>query len=158
MVGGTTEVLEKYRPVLEAMGKNITHVGPAGAGHAMKALNNYVSAAGLIATAEALHAGQEFGLDPAVMVSVMNNSTAKNNTTENKVNQFMLSGKFNSGFSLALMAKDLGIAIGLGQSLNSPMQVGESVLASWRQASEMLGKGADHTEMYRFVENLKKNS
>ena len=158
MVGGTTEMLEKYRPVLEAMGKNITHVGPAGAGHAMKALNNYVSAAGLIATVEALHAGQEFGLDPAVMVSVMNNSTAKNNTTENKVNQFMLSGKFNSGFSLALMAKDLGIAIGLGQSLNSPMQVGESVLASWQQGNLMLGKGADHTEMYRFVENLKKSS
>lgn len=152
MIGGSEKVLSKYRPVLETVGKNLTHVGPAGAGHAMKALNNYVSAAGLIATVEALQVGKAFGLDPEIMVGVMNSSTGKNNTTENKVNQFMLSGKYNSGFSLALMAKDLGIAMGLGQSVGSPMQVGDTVLAIWREGSQTLGKGADHTEMYRFVE------
>lgn len=152
MIGGTEDILGKYRAVLETVGKNLTHVGPAGAGHAMKALNNYVSAAGLIATVEALQAGKAFGLDPETMVGVMNSSTGKNNTTENKANQFMLSGKYNSGFSLALMAKDLGIAMGLGKSVGSPMQVGDAVLAVWREGNETLGKGADHTEMYRFVE------
>lgn len=152
MVGGSEEVLAKYRPVLELLGKNLTYVGPAGAGHAMKALNNYVSAAGLIATVEALHAGKAFGLDPATMIGVMNSSTGKNNTTENKANQFMLSGKYNSGFSLALMAKDLGIAMGLGKSVGSPMVVGDTVLDIWREGNETLGKGADHTEMYRFIE------
>jgi 3-hydroxyisobutyrate dehydrogenase len=156
MVGGNGTVLAKYRAVLETVGKNLTHVGAAGAGHAMKALNNYVSAAGLIAAVEALQAGKAFGLDPEVMVSVMNSSTGKNNTTENKVNQFMLSGKYNSGFSLALMAKDLGIAVGLGASVGRPMQVGDAVLATWREGNEALGKGADHTEMYRFVEQKRK--
>lgn len=149
MVGGDAEVLAAMEPVLNLLGK-CTHVGAAGAGHAMKALNNYVSAAGLVATVEALHAGQAFGLDPRVMVSVLNASTGKNNTTENKVNQFMLSGAYNSGFSLALMAKDLGIAVGLGKSLGEPMPLGEEVLQIWRDANEALGKAADHTEMYRY--------
>ncbi|HJV84682.1 MAG TPA: NAD(P)-dependent oxidoreductase [Noviherbaspirillum sp.] len=152
MVGGDPVVAARCDAVLKTMGKNITQVGKAGAGHAMKALNNYVSAAGLVAAAEALHVGKAFGLDPEAMVNVMNNSTAKNNTTENKVKQFMLSGAFNSGFSLALMAKDLGIAMGLGKSVSQPMQLGDEVLQLWRDANEKLGKGADHTEMYRFLE------
>jgi 3-hydroxyisobutyrate dehydrogenase len=156
MIGGPANLVEKYRPILERLGKNLTHVGAAGAGHAMKALNNYVSAAGLAAVAEALRAGEAFGLDPSVMTAVMNASTGKNNTTENKVVQFMLSGKYNSGFSMELMVKDLGIAMSLGDSMHSPMEVGQSVLASWRDANRLLGKGADHTEMYRYVE-VKRN-
>jgi len=150
MVGGDAQVLADMEPVLNLLGK-CTHVGAAGAGHAMKALNNYVSAAGLVATVEALHAGQAFGLDPNVMVSVLNASTGKNNTTENKASQFMLSGAYNSGFSLALMAKDLGIAMGLGKSVGQPMPLGDEVLQIWRDASEALGPSADHTEMYRYA-------
>lgn len=156
MVGGDPAVAERCDAVLRTMGKNITRVGPAGAGHAMKALNNYVSAAALVATAEALHVGQAFGLDPQLMVDVMNNSTAKNNTTENKARQFMLSNAFNSGFSLSLMAKDLGIAMGLGQSVAQPMPLGDEVLQMWRNANETLGKGADHTEMYRYLQGKNK--
>ena len=152
MIGGPENLVAKYRQVLELLGKNLTHVGPAGAGHAVKALNNYVSAAGLAAVAEALHVGEAFGLDPAVITAVLNSSTGKNNTTENKVVQFMLSGKYNSGFSMELMVKDVGIAIKLGESMHSPMDVGQSVLASWRDANQTLGKGADHTEMYRFID------
>lgn len=156
MVGGDAGVLAKCEDVLKAMGKNLTHVGPAGAGHAMKALNNYVSAAGLVAMVEALHVGKKFGLDPDLMVTILNSSTGKNNTTENKAKQFMLSGAFNSGFSLSLMAKDLGIAMGLGKSMEYPMELGEEVLQIWRNANQTLGKGADHTEMYRFLQEKTK--
>lgn len=152
MVGGDADVLAQCEDVLKTMGKNLTHVGPHGAGHAMKALNNYVSAAGLVATVEALHVGKAFGLDPDLMVSILNSSTGKNNTTENKAKQFMLSGAFDSGFSLSLMAKDLGISMGLGRAMNYPMQLGEDVLQIWRDANQTLGKGADHTEMYRFLD------
>ncbi len=85
MVGGDAAVFQAHRELLACMGRTITHVGPVGCGHAMKALNNYVSAAGLVATVEALHAGARFGLDPAVMTDVLNGSTGRNNTTENKV-------------------------------------------------------------------------
>ncbi|WP_454727208.1 MULTISPECIES: NAD(P)-dependent oxidoreductase [Cupriavidus] len=152
MTGGDAADVDRARPLLSHLGSTVTHVGSIGAGHAMKALNNYVSAAGLIATAEALIAGQRFGIDPNVMVDVLNSSTGKNNTTENKAKQFMLSGAFNSGFSLALMAKDVGIAAVLAEAVDAAMPLGVHVNALCTQASGALGKGADHTEMYRFVE------
>ncbi len=151
MVGGDAAVLAEQHGLLAQMGRTITHVGAVGAGHAMKALNNYVSAAGLLATVEALHVGRRFGLDPAVMTDVLNSSTGKNNTTENKVKPFMLSGAFNSGFALALMCKDLGIAMSLGRAIESPMPLGDEVLSLWSEAAAELGKAADHTEMYRWL-------
>ncbi|OWQ93641.1 2-hydroxy-3-oxopropionate reductase [Roseateles aquatilis] len=151
MVGGDTAVFERHRPLLEVMGQAITHVGPVGAGHALKALNNYVSAAALIATAEAIHVGAAFGIDAKTIVDVINASTGKNNTTENKAHQFMLNGAFNSGFSLALQAKDVGIAAALGRSLDQPMALAQQVYAMTAEASTTLGPAADHTELYRFV-------
>ena len=151
MVGGNQALFKKYQPLLLVMGKSITHVGPVGAGHALKALNNYVSAAALIATAEAIHVGAAFGIDPATIVNVINASTGKNNTTENKAHQFMLNGAFNSGFSLALQAKDVGIAADLGRSLDIPMDLAQKVSAMTFAASQALGKTADHTELYKFV-------
>ena len=152
MCGGDAALFEANKALLAAMGRSITHVGPVGAGHAMKALNNYVSAAGLVATVEALHVGARFGLDPDVMTDVLNGSTGRNNTSEVKVKTFMLSGKFDSGFALRLMAKDLGIAMGLGSAIGEPMRLGEEVLQIWRDAAEKLPASADHTEMYRFLQ------
>jgi 3-hydroxyisobutyrate dehydrogenase len=155
MVGGPKESYEACSGILGVMGKTLFHVGDAGAGHAMKALNNYVSAAGLVAAAEALHVGERFGLDPAVMTDVLNASTGRNNTTENKVKQYMLNGSFNSAFSLQLMAKDLGIAMQLGKDLGFPMQLGDECLDIWSNAAGALDRVADHTEMYRILDREK---
>lgn len=151
MVGGDAAVFEAQRPLLERLGQSITHVGPLGAGHALKALNNYVSAAALIATAEAIHAGAAFGLERTVIVDVINASTGRNNTTENKARQFMLNGAFDSGFSLALQAKDVGIAAALGAAVGQPMALADQVSRMTREASLELGRQADHTELYRFI-------
>lgn len=151
MVGGDAQVFERQKPVLECMGKAITYVGPVGAGHALKALNNYVSAAALLATAEAIHVGAAFGIDSATVVDVINASTGRNNTTENKAHQFMLNGGFNSGFSLALQAKDVGIAAALGTSMQMPMDLAQKVSQMTADASRALGPLADHTELYKFV-------
>lgn len=151
MFGGTDAALERLRPVLSPMGTQIFHVGAAGAGHAMKALNNYVSAAALVATVEALHVGEKFGIDPAVMTRVFNASTGRNNTTENKVAQFMLSGKYDSGFLLALMAKDVGIAIGLADTMGVGAPLGHVCADLWRDAAAGSPRTTDHTEMYRLL-------
>jgi 3-hydroxyisobutyrate dehydrogenase len=150
MVGGDAAQYEEHRDLLDRIGST-TYVGEAGAGHALKALNNYVSAAGLVATVEALLVGQEFGLDAEVMVDVLNNSTGRNYTTENKVKQFMLSGAFDSGFSLGLMTKDLRTAFELGESLGWEMRLGRAVAGVWSEAAEELPATADHTEMYRYL-------
>lgn len=151
LVGGEAEALQTCRPMLEAMGRSILHIGDAGAGHAAKALNNFVSAAGLMATAEALGVGRRFGIDPAVMTDVLNASTGRSNTSENKVKQFMLSESFASGFSLRLMDKDLGIAASLAESVDHPLDFGRHCIDTWHAVAERVEPTADHTEMYRFL-------
>lgn len=155
MIGGEKAAVDQVHPILQAMGKTLIHVGSAGAGHAVKALNNYVSASGLIATCEALVAAEKFGIDPHLVNQVFNASTGKNNTTEHKVENFMLSGKFNSGFALALMRKDIQTAQGFIERMDTSGDFSEACLEICRQADEGLGKGADHTAMYKFLRDLK---
>jgi 3-hydroxyisobutyrate dehydrogenase len=154
MVGGDSNVAARCRPVLEAMGKQIFLTGPLGSGHAMKALNNYVSAAGLAAAAEAVLAGQRFGLDPKNIVDILNASTGMNNSTLKKFDQFILSRAFNSGFSIGLMVKDLNIALEVARATGSPMPFGEACVEAWNEAQAALGPGADHTAVVRYWEQL----
>src|SRR5690349_13945871 len=154
MVGGATADLERARPVFGAMGKTITLCGPAGAGHALKALNNYLSAAGVVAMCEALIVGENFGLDPGTMVDVFNTSTGKSNATEVKGRQFIVSRSFAAGFSMALMAKDLRTAGDVASHLKLHVPNLEQAVAYWTAADGKLGKGADHTEIFRYAEML----
>lgn len=158
MAGGDGGLLEVCRPVLEKMGKPIFHAGPIGAGHAMKALNNYVSAAGLVATCEAVIAARRFGMDPGVIVDILNASSGMNNTTVNKMKQFMLSGAFNAGFTVGLMAKDLRTALDVSRATASPAPLAERCVEVWNETERVLGAGADHTEMLRFLEKLGDNN
>jgi 3-hydroxyisobutyrate dehydrogenase len=153
MFGGHEESLKRCRKTLETLGSAIFHTGSVGTGHAMKALNNYISAAGLVAVVEALHAGEKFGLDPKTMTAILNASTGKNNTTENKVLQYMLSGDFNSGFSLQLMVKDLGLAVQLADDLDVSAPLAHTCYAIWRTAADaQQDKSLDHTELYRLLD------
>ncbi len=145
MAGGDAAVIDRVEPVLAAMGKDIFRTGPLGSGHAMKALNNYVSAAGLTAAVEALAVGQKFGLDPNVMTDVLNASSGRNNTTENKLKQFIISKTFNAGFTMALMAKDVRTADELGAAIGVATPLAEACAVLWNEALERLGPAADHT-------------
>lgn len=151
MAGGDLVQIERARTVLEAMGKSIIPTGPIGSGHAVKALNNYVSAAGLAAACEAALIAEKFGVDPNVLVDVLNASTGRNNSTEVKMKPFVLSRSFASGFSMALMAKDLQTAAGLAEQLDLKADGVQEAAALWANASAALGKAADHTEIYRFL-------
>lgn len=152
MAGGDAAVIARVKPLLLTMGKSVIETGMLGSGHAMKALNNYVSAAGLLAACEALKVGAEFGIAPDKIVAVLNASTGKNNSTENKLMQFIVSGQFNSGFSLGLMKKDINIATDLAQSVGAQTLLGQVLLKSWADAEAKLSGAADHTEIFRMLE------
>jgi 3-hydroxyisobutyrate dehydrogenase len=154
MVGGDALLIDRCRRLLGAVGRAIYPTGPLGSGHAMKALNNFVSAAGLAAASEALVIGSRFGLDPAVMVDVLNASTGRNNSTEVKAKQFMLSGSFASGFALGLMAKDIATAADLATHLGVTAPLAQTERRFWAEAQAELGPQADHTEIYRYIEDL----
>lgn len=154
MAGGDPTTIARCRPLFDAMGERVFATGPLGSGHAMKALNNLVSAAGLLAAAEALLVGRRFGLDPQVMIDVFNASTARNNSTENKFEQFVFSRRFSSGFSLALMVKDLATALDLAEATATPAALGARCRELWSTAAAELAPGADHTAVVQWLERL----
>jgi len=154
MTGGEEAALARAEPLLRILGGSVTRCGAVGAGQAMKALNNLVSAAGLLISIEALLIGARFGLDPETMVEALNAGTGMNNSTQRKLNQFVLSRKFNSGFGLDLMVKDLGIALRLGEQTATPALLAAQTQALWAAAAAMLGPGQDHTAIARLAETL----
>lgn len=154
MTGGEAAALDRVDPLLRAMGTTIHRIGPVGAGQAMKALNNLVSAGGFLMAVEALVIGQQFGLDPSVMTDVLNASTGMNNSTQKKLKQFVLSRKFDSGFGLDLMVKDLSIALEVGRNGSAPTPFSALCREMWASAASLLGKGQDHTAIAKLSETL----
>lgn len=150
MVGGDGAELERWRWLLELMGTRILATGPLGSGHAVKALNNYVSAAGLAAAAEALHVAETFGVQGDVLIDVLNASTGRNNSTENKFKQFILSATYNSGFALDLMSKDLDTAAELARQSDVDVPMMRCCSSLWKEACGVLPQSADHTEYARY--------
>ena len=154
MVGGDPRAIDRAEPLLRSMGATIMRTGPVGSAHAMKALNNLVSAGGFLIGIEALLIGSRFGLDPAMMVDVLNASTGMTNSSQKKFKQFVLSRQFNAGFGLDLMVKDLGIAMGVARDTNTPAPVAALVREMWAAAQAALGPGQDHTAMAKLSERL----
>jgi 3-hydroxyisobutyrate dehydrogenase len=154
MAGGDEADLDRAEPVLKAMGTSIHRCGPIGAGQAMKALNNLVSAGGYLIGIEALLIGQRFGLDPAKMVDVLNASTGMNNSTQKKFKEYVLSRRFDAGFGLDLMVKDLSIALEVGRETTTPTPFAALCREMWAAAAAMLGPGADHTAVAKLSEQM----
>ena len=155
MVGGDKAIFERVKPMLEKMGKQIYYAGPLGAGHAIKALNNYVSAAGMIAACEAMHAGAAFGIDPNIAIDIINTSSGYNGTTQRKCKQFMISGAYNAGFSTGLMAKDVRTALDIAQAMGTSTLLAKPTAAIWDDMEKTLGFLSDHTEMHKFTNKNK---
>ena len=153
MTGGDTALIDEAESVLSLMG-TVTRTGKLGSGHAMKALNNLVSCAGYLIGIEALIIGTKFGLDPTVMVDVLNSSTGMNNSTQKKFKQYVLPRTFDSGFPLHMMLKDIAIAMSLARHGGVPAPFGELCLDLWSGAKGMLGPNVDHTEVARLSEIL----
>jgi 3-hydroxyisobutyrate dehydrogenase len=153
MVGGDAATFAQVKPMLEKIGNQIFHAGPLGSGHAIKALNNYVSAAGLVAACEAVVAGKRFGLDAGVIVDILNASSGMNNTTKNKFKQHMLSGTYGAGFFTGLMAKDVRTALEVVKATGTSSLLADPCTDIWNQMEKDLGFTSDHTEMYRYVES-----
>ena len=150
MVGGQDEdAFALVRPVLEVLGERIFRTGPLGSGHAMKALNNFLGAAAYTAAAEALAIGKEFGLDPAVMLEVVNTSTGRSFNTEVVFKNEVITGRYGTGFALGLLAKDVGIAAGLAESVGVPAPALELVRRRWAEAAAELGFAADHSAAHK---------
>lgn len=149
MVGGDDSAVDRVAPVLEVLGARTFRTGTLGTGHAMKALNNYVGASAYLAAAEALAIGRQSGLDPAVMVEVMNSSTGRSFNTEHVMKEEVLTGRYGTGFALGLIAKDVGIAASLAEGCGVDAPGCELVRTRWADAAASLGSAVDHSLAHR---------
>jgi 3-hydroxyisobutyrate dehydrogenase len=150
MVGGDDEAaIAKAMPVLEVLGEKIFRTGGLGSGHALKALNNFLAAASYAAATEALQVGEEFGLDPEVMFEVINTSTGRSFVSEIVIGENVVTGAYATGFALALLAKDVGIAADLAETQGADAPVLSLVAERWAAAAESAPAGADHSETHR---------
>jgi 3-hydroxyisobutyrate dehydrogenase len=158
MIGGDAAAVAAAKPLLSNMGTRLFEVGGPGNGHAMKALNNFVAGTGFIAVAEAVLVGKSFGLDPAVMMDVMNVSTGKNFNTENVVKQHVISRQFASGFALGLLAKDVKIAADLAAAIDVESPLSRLSAALLGEARDRVGADKDHTLAYTYWESRDKKA
>ncbi len=149
MIGcGPDELLAKVTPVLSAMGSQLFVLGGLGNGHAMKAINNIIAGATMIAVAEGLALGENFGLDPRSMVDVLNASTGRSFVTELVARDHVITGRFATGFALGLLAKDVRIAADLGEEIALDLPLFRLARERFAFAREVEGPASDSSRAF----------
>jgi 3-hydroxyisobutyrate dehydrogenase-like beta-hydroxyacid dehydrogenase len=152
MASGPRPEVALVEPALAVFGK-VFFVGEnPGDGQTMKLANNFLSATAMAATAEAMVMGVKAGLDPRVMLDVINAGTGRNTATEHKFPMIVLPGTFELGFTNGLMIKDEKLALSEAKALGVPMEVAEAVLRLLQQACDEIGAGADVTTVVQPLE------
>ena len=153
MAGGDAALVEQVTPLLREMGRSIVRCGAIGAGHAMKALANYVNACALINAIEALTIGKKFGLDAQMMAEALVPMCAgRNHPIEKKVIPQILSHKYATGMALSFIAKDVKIAVDMAHAIDAAVPLGETVSELWNDAVAKVGAKVDQTEIVRYWE------
>ncbi|MGE2713280.1 NAD(P)-dependent oxidoreductase [Mycolicibacterium litorale] len=158
MVGSRDQQsFERVLPILSVMGSAVTRVGSVGAGHALKALNNLLSVIGLIGGLEVIAVGQKFGVDPTIMLDVINRSTGRNHATEVKIGPEVLQRRWGVGFSLALTVKDVTTAQNLGRSAQMQTPLSDAAVRIATDALDYLaGTSPDQSQIAEYIEAVNK--
>jgi 3-hydroxyisobutyrate dehydrogenase len=156
MVGGEKDSFDKAKPFIEAFGTRIVHVGPPGAGHAVKAVNQVLLAINIQTAGEGLAALAKLGVPATAALEVINGSSGRSNVTENLVPQRVVTRAFPRTFKLALLDKDVGIALQLLKETGVPSEATAEAKRFTEKTRRALGEEADHVEAIREIEKAAK--
>jgi 3-hydroxyisobutyrate dehydrogenase len=153
MVGGDPLVLEAVRPVLNALGDRIYHVGPNGAGSAMKVIVNLMIGMTVLAVAETLTLGRQAGLDPHQMLEILGQTAVSSPHLKNK-GKMMIEGQFEPDFALKYMQKDFDLIMEAAHELKTPLFASAAAHQVY-MAANVAGYGdLDYASVIRFLENM----
>lgn len=152
MTAGNPVALEEVRGLFDVLGKVVVVGDKAGQGQLLKLLNNMLSSTAFAITSEAFVAGVRGGLDPEVMMSVINAGSGKNGATLDKFPKHVLPRTFDFGFPVGSVCKDIGLAVDECQALGVPMWVGSVARQMWNYAAMQDGAARDMTELVKYVE------
>jgi 3-hydroxyisobutyrate dehydrogenase len=156
MVGGDVHTVRRVMPLLQVMGKQVFHLGPTGAGHSMKCINNLITSITFMATTEGLTIGKNFGLRPDIMIDVLNVSTGMSWISQTQFKQRIINRKFDDPFRLELMVKDIGIAMELAKRKGLATPMSALNLDLWKAAERYSEKGSSISNVVRYVESMTK--
>jgi hypothetical protein len=156
MVSGPAADVEIVKDALAAFGKVFVVGDRPGMGQTMKLANNFLSATAMAATSEAIVMGVKAGLDPAIMVEVINAGTGRNTATTDKFPNRIIPRLFNAGFATALMTKDVRLCHEEAKVLGVPNDVINAVLKVWEQAYSEIGGDKDFTTVIQPIERRAK--
>ncbi|MDQ2761990.1 MAG: NAD(P)-dependent oxidoreductase [Pseudomonadota bacterium] len=152
MVGGSSEQYARAAPVLTVISPSTAHVGPLGAGHTLKAVNNMMSAANRLLAFEAVAIAAANGLDPAIVVDTINKSSGRNNATMSVFPNNIFTDNFEARFTMALMEKDVALAAELAGNNFGHLTLTPLILRNYRMGIERFGRNGDIHDMLRFYE------
>lgn len=153
MAACSEELFAQVRPMLQVIGKNVFHVGDRpGQGQIVKLANNLLSAAAVVVTSEAMVMTSKAGMDPKTVLDVINASSGRNTATQDKFPKVVLNGRFDYGFQVGLMHKDLKLCLDEAESLGVPMWVGTMVKQFLTFAMSQGQPEDDITSVVRWIE------
>jgi 3-hydroxyisobutyrate dehydrogenase-like beta-hydroxyacid dehydrogenase len=152
MVSGPRAEVELIRPALEVFGKIFFCGEKPGLAQSMKLANNFLSATAMAASSEAIATGVKAGLDPALMVDVINSGSGCNTATTQKFPKSILTGTFDYGFGMGLMMKDVRLFLSEAEDLGIPTEVAQAVGRLWEAAMAENGSDTDFTRIAQTVE------
>jgi len=153
MASGPRAEVDAIEPILKVIGRVFFLGEKPGAGQTMKLCNNVLSATAMTATSEALVTGVKAGLDPRMMLDVINSGTGRNTMTEDKVAKAILPGTFDLGFTAGLLMKDVNLFLAEREVLGVPTQVIEAVARQLKLTCDEIGPDADVTTVIQPIEN-----
>jgi 3-hydroxyisobutyrate dehydrogenase len=149
MIGGTAEDVALASPAIETMASKALHVGASGAGNVAKLVNNMLAAAHMVTTREGLKLALAAGIDPEAALRVVNAASGRSMISEVHFPTWVMSGRFDSGFSMGLMRKDVRLASELAASTGADLPVAQTVANLWAGTTEFTD-GDDFTRMGAF--------
>jgi 3-hydroxyisobutyrate dehydrogenase-like beta-hydroxyacid dehydrogenase len=153
MLSGPLAEYQQLEPILDVFAKNVYHIGNrAGMAQMMKLINNLLSATSMIISSEAFVLGVKAGLDPEVMLKIINSSSGRNSATEDKFPRAILPRTFESGFKTDLMYKDLKLCLEQAEALKVPMWVGNAVRQLCAFAISQAGGPRDFSTIIQYIE------
>lgn len=150
VVGGDETAFAKVKPLLEKMTGKLVHIGPSGAGHTVKIANNLLCAANLVLMSEMAQMAERAGISLSELLTGINAGSGRSGVSEVNFPKWIMNETYDSGFTMGLMRKDVGLATGLAERLGIELPATETIAAIWENSREMLDDSADFNEIYKY--------
>jgi 3-hydroxyisobutyrate dehydrogenase len=153
VLGGSAADVAAVEPILSIISAKRVHVGPVGAGHVTKIINNMLTGVHLLAASEAVRAAQASGVDPEKLVEALNGGSGRNSATLTNYPTWIFNGRFDSGFTMKLMRKDVRLAMALLDSVNASAPIAKESGRLWAASEASIDDTEDFNRIVQFTES-----